>query len=123
MTDTESKQLLQDIINKAQEGQALPFRFIRYWNEFRYYQRHVRSTKIIIKTLESSADNLFTEYCSDVTTGSSDLNKLLAYSTLLDIIEFYKQELNTMQLMIQDYDDYLGDGHFWHSFLGGRREL
>jgi hypothetical protein len=73
--------------------------------------------------LEISAKSLFKEYCKDVIAGISDVNKLLAHSQILDIIAFYKNELNTLRQMIDDYDEYLGDGHFWYSFLGGQRDI
>ena len=123
MTDATAKQLILDIINKAQEGQSHPFRPILYWSEFTYYRRWVRSTKLIIKTLKTSANNLFKEYCKEVVTGNSDVNKLLAYSQLLDIIKFYENDLNTVKRMLEDFDTYLGEGNFWYSFLGGRRDI
>ena len=123
MTDQETTLLIQEIINKALEGRAQPFRSILYWSEFRYYQRWTRSTKLIIKTLKVSAKKLFNEYCKDVIAGISDITKLLAYSQILDIITFYETDLSTVQSMLLEYEDYLGEGNFWHSFLGGRREV
>lgn len=123
MTDTDAKQVILEILNKAQEGRALSFRQIVYWTDYIEYLKLTRSTKLIIKTLEISAKNLFKEYCKDVIAGISDVNKLLAYSQILDIIAFYKNELNTLRQMIDDYDGYLGEGHFWYSFLGGQRDI
>ena len=122
MTDQETTSLIQDIINKALEGKAQPFRTILYWSEFRYYWGWVRSTKLVIKTLRASAANLFKEYCKDVIAGVSDITKLLAYDQLLAISEFYENDLNTVKQMLDDYDNYLSKGNFWYSLLGGRRE-
>ena len=122
MTDQETTQLILNIINKAQEGKAQPFRTILYWSEFKYYRKWVRSTKLIIETLRISASNLFKEYCADVIAGISDVTKLLAYTQLLDIIDFYRNDLATVQSMLTEYEDYLGEGNFWYSFFGGRRE-
>ncbi len=122
MVDQETTLLIQDIINKALEGKAHPFRDILYWSEFRYYKGWVRSAKILIKILTSSANKLFKEYCKDVIAGISDITKLLAYEQLLDIMDFYKKDLDTVQAMLIEYEDYLGEGNFWYSFLGGRRE-
>jgi hypothetical protein len=122
MTDQDTTLLIQDIINKAQEGIAFPFRTIQYWEEFRYFQRYARSTKIIIRVLQTSANNLFKNYCRDVITGISDITKLLAYQQMLDIIDFYKEDLKTIQAMIDDYDEYLGNlRNFIFALLGERR--
>ena len=124
MTDQETTQLIREIMNKALEGKAQVFRPILYWREFRYYHRQAISTKLIIKTLKSSANNLFKEYCRDVIHGISDATKLLAYIQILDIKAFYENEIDTIKQMLDDYDKYLGDFYnFWHAFLGGRREL
>ena len=55
MTDQETTQLIQAIINKAQEGKAQPYRTILYWSEFKYYRGLAKATKLVIKTLRLSA--------------------------------------------------------------------
>jgi hypothetical protein len=72
--------------------------------------------------LRASASKLFKEYCKDVIAGISDITKLFAYARLQEIIAFYEKDLKTLKQMLDDYDYYLGDGHFWYSFLGGQRE-
>lgn len=124
MTDYETELLVQDIINKAMEGEPLPFRPILYWGEFRFYRKLSVSTKLVIKTLKTSANELFKSYCKDVIAGISDVTKMLAYSQLLDMTAFYENDLNTIQQMLDDYDEYLGDWRkFFGALLGERREL
>jgi hypothetical protein len=122
MTDQETTQVIQAIIDKAQEGKAQPFRTILYWSEFKYYRGLKKATKLVIKTLRISSKRLLKSYCEDVIAGISDFNKLLAHLQLLDIIDFYQQDLETIQTMLTEYYDYLGEGNFWYSFFGGRRE-
>ena len=123
MNDNEAKQLLSDILNQAQEGQNIEFRFITSWQEFIYCMKLRRSTKLVIKTLTASANNLFKDYCKDITSGATDVNKLLAHEQLLEVITFYNKDLAVLKQMADEYDKYLGQGHFWYSFLGGEREL
>lgn len=125
MTEQETSLLIYEILNKALEGDALPFKLITCWNEFLYYLRWSRSTKIVIKTLKTSANKLFKEYCKDVIAGISDITKLLAYKQLLEITAFYENDLATVQKMLDEYDDYLNDwGNFWrHIFLRESRDL
>lgn len=122
MQQTEAQQLLVDIIEQANKPNT-PFTFITTWSEFRFYWRNRRATKLIIRTLEAAAGNLFKTYCKDITAGSADVTKLLAVKQLEGIIVYYKKELDTLQRMLNDYDDYLGKGNFWYSFLGGERNL
>jgi hypothetical protein len=124
MADQETIQVIQDIINRAQEGRAFPFRTIIYWSEFQYFKGYARSNKLIIKLLRTSANNLFKEYCKDVIAGISDITKILAYAQMLDIIAFYQKELETIQDMLDDYDEYLGN--FWNfvnALFGERRDV
>lgn len=123
MIDQETTLIIQDIITKAQEDRAFPFRTIRHWGEYKYFQRYARSTKIIIKILRVSAKNVFKKYCQDVIAGISDITNLLAYQQLLDIIDFYERELTTIQAMVDDYAEYIGDfGNFVGALFGERRD-
>lgn len=123
MNDLDTKQFVFNIINQAQEGKFIKFQYIGSWKEFIYYLRQKQSTKLIIKALKISAKKLFTDYCRNVIAGISDVNKLLAYTKMLDIIDFYKKDLDTLNQMLDDYDTYLGDGHFLYSLFGGERYL
>lgn len=123
MNDIETKQLILDILNKAQEGKSFKFQYIGSWHEFRYYTKLIKSNKLIVKTLQTSANNLFSEYCKDVTSGISDVNKLLAYSQLRDVITFYEDDVNTLQQMLDEFDEYVEKGNFLYTILGGEREF
>ena len=123
MQITEAQELLLGIIEHAQSGQSIEFRFIQTWSEFRERIKQAKSTELLIKTLRSSANKLFKSYCQDVIAGISDVNKLLAYSQLQDVIAFYEREADTLDRMLDDYDSYLADGHFIESLLGWERVI
>lgn len=123
MTDQETTQIIQELVNKAAENRAQPFRTILYWSEFKYYRWQARSTKVVIKVLRLSAIKVFKEYCKDVIAGISDITKLMAHLQLLDIVDFYENELVTLKAMLDDYDQYLGNfGNFVRALCGERRE-
>lgn len=122
MQRTEAQQLLLDLIEQAKKPNT-EFTFITTWAEFRFYWQNFRATKLIIKTLESAVKKLFKDYCKDIIAGSADVNKLLAAKQLEDIITYYERELATLKRMLDDYDEYLGQGNFRYSVLGGERNL
>lgn len=122
MQDNEAQQLLLNIINQAQNGKPAEFSFIKTWLEFRFYFKRFRATKIIIRTLKAASKNLFKSYCNDIRSGTTDVTKLFAFAELQEVIEFYQIELATIKNMLEDYDEYLGSGYFWYSFLGGERQ-
>ena len=123
MQEFDAQQVLLAIIQQAEEGKSLIFQQIKSWQEFRYYCRLKKSTKVVIKVLKTSADNVFKGYCKDVTSGISDITQLLAYNELLAIQDFYEKDLKTLEDMLKEYDDYLGQGNFLYSILGGERDL
>ena len=123
MQNTEAQQLMLTIIERAESGQFTEFRLITSWAEFRFYRKNARATRLVIKALKASANNLFKEYCRDVTKGRQTVDKILAYTQILDIAAFYEKELDTVKRMLDEYDEYLGKGHFWYSFLGGERDI
>lgn len=121
MQITEAQELLLKILNHAEEVKFTEFQFITSWREFRRYQRDLKSTKIILRALRVGSKYLFKTYCKEVRKGSADTDTLLAYSQMQDVIAFYEKDLAIMQRMLDEYDRYLGKGHFWFSFLGGER--
>ena len=121
MTDYETELIIKDIINNALEGNTFTYRTIKCWSEFKYFNRCIGSTKVIIKVLTLAANNLYKKYCKDVIAGVSDFNELLAYQQLLAVIDFYFNELKTVKAMVADYDKYLGNLRNFVQALSGKR--
>lgn len=123
MTNTDAQELLLNILRQAEEGKSIEFRFITSWYDFKDTIKDYRATKLIVRTLQDSAKNLFKSYCKAVSNGTADFTQLLAYYQLQDIIAFYEKDLSTLRDMLNEYDNYLGQGNFWFSFLGGIRDI
>lgn len=123
MTETETRQLISNIIEQAKNNEQIRFTYIISWREFIHYIKLSSSTRLLIRALQTSANKLLKEYCKDVEAGTADVNKLLAHSQLAEMIAFYSTGLKILKRMIDDYDDYLGNGHFWYSIFGGERDI
>jgi len=123
MQTTEAQQLLSEIFERAEKEQITEFQLITSWDAFIGCWKFHKATKLIINALKDSSATLFKEYCSEVATGSAVVEKLLAYNRLQNVIEFYERDLAVLRSMLDEYDEYLGNGHFWYSFLGGERDL
>lgn len=115
------QQLLLKIFNTVDNEKPIEFHYIKTWQEFSYYRQYLKATKLILRILQKSSKSLFNNYCKDVVTGKATVIKILAYVRLNDAITFYNKELQVINQMLEDYDIYLGDGHFWFSFFGGQR--
>jgi hypothetical protein len=121
MHDNETQQMILTIIEHAKTTKPTEFRFLRNWTDYRFYKGKLRSFKLLIKALNSGCDRLFKNYCSSVVSGEGDLNKLLAYQQMLEVIDFYQRELFTITDMLCEYDTYLMEGHLFWAFLGESR--
>lgn len=120
----ETTDILVSILERAQQGDFIEFKYITSWHEFRFRSKQHTATKIVIKTLKSAGKRLFKAYCDEVIAGVSDINKLIAYTQLLEAINFYQADLVTLKKMVDEYDSYLGDwGNFFNAIFGGEREL
>lgn len=64
----------------------------------------------MLGSLKQSADKQFKKYCADVATGSAILVKLLAYCATNRLIAFYKEELQILESMLEEYEAYLVEG-------------
>ena len=120
MNYSESEQLLLAIIEQAQ-AEPSKFRFIVSMADYRYCLNLYRSTKLVIKVLNTAAKSLFKEYCRTVTSGISDVTQLVAYTELLDIVAFYENELQTIYNMLDEYEEYLWAGNLLYALMGGER--
>lgn len=123
MNNTEAQQLLLEIIEQAQKKKFTRFRLITSWADFRACRKNAIATKLIIRVLQDSAKNLFKGYCKSIKAGNQDVQQLLAYNEIGEITAFYEEELDTLLQMLDEYDKYLEQGHFWYSILGGKRDL
>lgn len=110
--NTQSYNVLIELIERAKKEPPVPFKLIRTWREYVALRRIRRVTRSVVKSLESSRDNLFKTYCKAVITQSADVTKLLVYNTLSQTLAFYSQNLKTLTDMLDEYEMYLLAGNF-----------
>lgn len=123
MKPEEEQQIIVDILNRAEKLEFTEFRFIGNWTAYNYFRREYKTTKLVIKMLRESADKLFKTYCKEVTLGDADLDELIAFKQLLDVKDFYEKELDILNRMLADYEDYLFHGNLLNALLGEERKL
>ena len=120
MDNQDAEYLLQAILENA-ESKPSEFRFISSLADYGESLRLYKSTKLVIKILKSASNSIFKTYCKAVTSGISDVTQLLAFSQLDEVIAFYKQELNTINNMLDEYEEYLRHGNLLYAITGGER--
>ena len=117
MDDT--KELLLNLIENARAGEHTKFEQLRYFDDYISTRMACKATKKVILVLEESADNLFNTYCKLVSKQQADVNMLLAYKQIQQAVNFYQEEVNIVEDILEDYENYLRDGNFLKAFLFG----
>jgi hydroxymethylpyrimidine pyrophosphatase-like HAD family hydrolase len=109
MQTDDAKQLIKSIIDYSHENDQISFKVITSWQELRFNKGKRRSFKLLVKALRSGSKRLLKKYYKSVKAGNSDINKLLAYTQWLKVIDFYKKDLETINNMILEYETYLAE--------------
>jgi hypothetical protein len=119
--NTPSQKLLNEILDYAEAGEHLALSFIKSRPEYISLRKGRKVVKAIIRSLTTSANKLFRDYCKEVSAGKTQLNKLLMFNTLECAIIFYKQELQTLDDMLDEYEAYLMSGNFLDFIFNDQR--
>lgn len=117
MDDT--KELLLDLIENARAGEHTKFEQLRFFNEYAGGRATLRATRKVADILEDSTNTLFKKYCRAVRQHQADVNLLLAYKQLQQVVFFYKEEQRVIKDILTDYENWLFDGNFLKAFLFG----
>lgn len=118
--DTE-KELLGILLDRADQGKHVEFKFIRTWREYWIVRGSLRSVEVVVKSLTKSYKTTFKKYCKAVTTGDASFIKLIACSALKSAITFYEEEYNILFDMLEEFETYAAIGKFLDPLLFGQR--
>ena len=118
MQELDAQEIITQIIQQALENKPLEPYQLNTWAEYFFYVDQKRSLKAILRVLRFSATSIFSIYLKEISQGTQDVNKLLAYKQFKDITAYYKQELKTITYMLDDFENYIIMGGFINCLLG-----
>jgi hypothetical protein len=113
----EDKELLAEIIRRAEAGEHTKFEYIRSWKEYKQRKASCSALDMLIDGLAHSTKLLLKRYCRAVIKGQTDVTTLLVRNKLLTTKAFYERELSMIANMISEYEAYLWDNGFISQFL------
>ena len=120
MQETELQEIIEQLIQRALKEDYTEKHLIDNWSEYKFYLQQQRSLRVVLRILRNSANFVFKTYCKEVAEGEADLNKLLAYVQLQEVVEFYEKDLSIVKAMNDEYDEYLGNlRNFVRAFIFG----
>jgi uncharacterized protein YgbK (DUF1537 family) len=102
-----NEDLIPDLLKKVESGKHIQFQYLRNWQEYSNVKRIKRAHALLLGSLKQSTNRQFKQYCADIAVGKTALVKLLAYCTTNRLIDFYKEELQILESMLEEYEAYL----------------
>lgn len=115
----DSRGFFLKLIDHALTNEHTKFEQLRFFDDYAGARVAYRSIKKVIGVLEDSACNLFNTYCKAVRKQQADVNLLLAYRQIQQVIIFYKEEQKILKNTLEDYEDYLREGNFIKAAIFG----
>lgn len=115
----EQEELFKVLTEKALAKDHNGFEYIKNTTEFGIIKKTVSGLLKIITLYERIIKNLYKTYCAQVIQGTQDFNMLYALRQYQECKAFYESELAIAKDMLEEYDAYLGKGHFLDQFLFG----
>ena len=113
---TTNEDLLSELITKATTSKHIEFQFLRSWREYLNVRKMRRAHELLVAGLQRSARKQFNNYCNAIQAGETKVISLLAYCTILKVIQFYEEELKILNDILNEYEWYLFYGN-WVDFI------
>lgn len=110
------QEFLSELSAFVDSGERTKFRLLQNGKEYWHYRKVRYATKLVIKYLQELSEHQLKSYCKDVTRRASDVYALLAFKHIIRILECYKEEYNTVNGMLDEYECYLASGN-WLDFI------
>lgn len=110
-----------ELLHRALEAKQSDFSFIRSWGE-RAQAKMVKFSYIVAARLfKKIYKTAYKNYVKNVLFGIQIVNNLIIVKQLKQCAEYYQKEAEIVQDMINEYDEYLLNGHIIDALLGNYR--
>lgn len=122
MMNDNSLELAEQLIKRAKEGDHSNFEFIRSLEEYFAAKTIKKALKKVVKSFDTPKTNLYNAHIKSVKEGEDDLNVILAFSELVQVVKFYEDEIGIISDMIDEYVTYVHSGHILDTLIGNYRK-
>jgi hypothetical protein len=119
--DEQTQKILAGILEYAEAGQHIEFRFLESWHEYNTMKQKRKLAKRLVNNLRYTHRLLFKKYCQEISEHTTQITKLLVCNTIKNAAEFYLKEFDTITEMIEEYECYLLSGNFLDFIFYGER--
>lgn len=119
-TPEEQEELYEALTEKALSGEHTKFEYVRNITEWGVLRKAKSGLKKVIELYELIKSSMYKTYCKQVLVGEQDFNLIYSLRQIMECKVFYENELLIVQDMLEEYDAYVGSGHFMDQVLFGR---
>ena len=117
----QQEQVILDMIEYALAGNHSDFKLITFWFEYWNTRKKRKELRKLIKCLKTSMRRLFKTHCKKIAKGTANINDLVAYTMLDNLLLFELKELEIIEDMLDEYETYLSKSSFIVALLGFER--
>jgi hypothetical protein len=117
MSTTDQEELFKLLTEKALTDEHNAWEFIKNPTEWSLMRKTKAGLYKVIELYERVYKKVYQEYCKQVSKNVHDFTMLVALKQYQHCIDFYTQELATTLDMLEEYQAYLWQGHFFTQFV------
>lgn len=121
MTEQEYLEIVTAFVTRAEKRDFTEPHFICSVAERNYIKLDYVKLGILTKVFKKAATASFKTYTKACETGDGDFELLAAYITLQDCLDFFKLERAILRDMLEEYYEYVLDGHIFDFLAGNDR--
>lgn len=115
------RQFFEALIQKALEGEASEFEFIRSYNMLKVARMYKAGVKKVVKIFDDLIKKLIYKYEKAIIVDEQTLELLMTIKQFEFCRNYYKKEVLVAKDMISEYKAYVFGGHVLNTMLGYTR--
>ncbi len=119
-TSADQEELFKALTERALVGTHSSWEWVRTLAECCVLYQAKRGLLKIVELYENVSAAVYREYCSQVLAGTAEFEMILAVKQFQVCKEFYIKEADLIKDMLDEYDAYVGSGHFLDQVVFGK---
>ena len=111
------KEMFNMLVAAALENKHMKFEFIRNWQMRKIVKTYRNGLKKVVKVFKTAKKEAEEVWDDALRSGKIDLMLPLLCAEMKHCYDYYKEELETANIMLTEYREYVLSGHILDTFL------
>ena len=122
-SDKTEEKFFTDLVERALKAKQSDFEFLRSWQERVQLKKYQIGISAVIKIFSNLCDSTYKTYLSQISTGTQDIETIIALKQFRQCLAFYEKELEITDDMVDEYWTYILSGHILDTLFGTYRTV